>query len=92
MMRGILHNVRANGGQVFSVTMDEQRAAAVVSRLLRPDVMDRYGIPAAQAEQLWDKFLPIGQALGIRFSRKELDGERSEIVLERAVPSPGTAV
>jgi hypothetical protein len=40
MLIGILRNVRANGGTVFEVTMDEARSEATVSRLLRPDVMD----------------------------------------------------
>jgi hypothetical protein len=51
MLTGILRNVRANGGTVFEVGMDEERGEAIVSRLLRPDVMVRYGIPAEQAER-----------------------------------------
>jgi hypothetical protein len=83
MLTNILRNVRANGGTVFEVTMDEARGQAVVSRLLRRDVMERFGIPAAQAERFWDKFIPIGQALGIRFTRTELGDGRNQIVLER---------
>ena len=83
MLIGILRNVRANGGTVFEVMMDEARSEATVSRLLRPDVMDRYGIPAELAERFWDKFIPIGQALGIRFTRKDLGNGRNQIVLER---------
>ena len=83
MLTGILRNVRANGGTVYAVTMDEARGEATVSRLLRPDVMDRYGIPAEQAERFWDKFIPIGQALGIRFTREELGDGRNQIVVER---------
>jgi hypothetical protein len=48
---GILRNLRANGGTVFEVGMDEERGEAIVSRLLRPDVMVRYGIRAEQAER-----------------------------------------
>jgi hypothetical protein len=83
MLTNILRNVRANGGTVFEVTMDEARGQAVVSRLLWSDVMERFGIPAAQAERFWDKFIPIGQALGIRFTRTELGDGRNQIVLER---------
>ena len=83
LLTGILRNLRANGGTVFEATMDEARGEAVVSRLLRPDVMDRYGIPAEQAERFWDKFIPIGQALGIRFTRTELRDGRNRILLER---------
>jgi hypothetical protein len=83
MLIGILRNVRANGGTVFEVMMDEARSEATVSRLLRPDVMDRYGIPAELAERFWDKFIPIGQALGIRFTRTVLGDGRNQIVLER---------
>ena len=83
MMQGILRNVLANGGSVEAVTIGERQAEATVSSLLRLDVMERYGIPAEQAERFWDKFIPIGQALGIRFTRKELDGGRNQIVLER---------
>ena len=83
MLTNILRNVRANGGTVFEVTMDEARGEAIVSRLLRPDVMERFGIPAAQAERFWNKFLPIGQALGIAFTRRARDDDRNQIVLER---------
>jgi hypothetical protein len=83
MLTNILRNLRANGGTVFEVTMSEARGEAIVSRLLRPDVMERFGIPAAQAERFWDKFIPIGQALGIRFTRTELGDDRNQIVLER---------
>jgi hypothetical protein len=83
MLTGILRNVRANGGTVFEVTMTETRGEAIVSRLLRPDVMDRYGIPADQAERFWAKCLPIGQALGMRFTRTPLGDGRNQIVLER---------
>jgi len=55
----------------------------MVSRLLRPDVMDRYGIPAEQAERLWDKFITIGKGLGLRFTRKDLGGGRNRIFVER---------
>ena len=83
MLTHILRNLRANGGTVFAATMDEARGEAIVSPLLRPDVMDRYGIPADLAERFWDKFIPIGQALGIRFTRKDLGDGRNQIVLER---------
>jgi len=83
MLTGILRNVRANGGTVFEATMDEQRGEAVVSRLLRPDVMDRYDIPAEQAERFWDKFITIGKGLGLRFTRKDLGGGRNRIFVER---------
>lgn len=45
--------------------------------------MDRYGIPPELAERFWDKFIPIGQALGIRFTRTVLGDGRNQIVLER---------
>jgi hypothetical protein len=83
MMNGVLHNVLANGGSVVAVTIGEQQAEATVSSLLRLDVMERYGIPAAQAERFWDRFIPIGQALGIRFTRTALGDGRNQIVLER---------
>ena len=83
MLTGILRNIRANSGTVFEATMDEARGEALVSQLLRPDVMDRYGIPADLAERFWDKFIPIGQALGIRFTRTPLGEGRNRIVLER---------
>jgi hypothetical protein len=83
MLTHILRNLQANGGTVFAATMDEARGEATVSQLLRPDVMERYGIPAEQAERFWDKFIPIGQALGIRFTRKDLGDGRNQIVLER---------
>ncbi len=44
--------------------------------------------PQEQAERFWNTFGPIGQALGIRFSRKELDRRRSLIILERIRTSP----
>ena len=83
MLTHILRNLRANGGTVFAATMDEARGEAIVSQLLRPDVMERDGIPAEQAERFWDKFIPIGQALGIRFTRTALDEGKNRIVLER---------
>ncbi len=83
MMNGILRNVLANGGMVEAVTIGEQEAEATVGSLLRLDVMERYGISADQAERFWDKFIPIGQALGIRFTRTPLGDGRNRIVLER---------
>ena len=83
MMNGILRNVLANGGSVEAVTIGERQAEATMSSLLRLDVMERYGISAEQAERFWDKFIPIGQALGIRFTRTVLGDGRNQIVLER---------
>ena len=83
MLTHILRNLRANGGTVFEATMDEARGEAIVSQLLRLDVMDRYGVPADQAARFWDKFIPIGQALGIRFTRTALGNGRNQIMLER---------
>jgi hypothetical protein len=70
MMNGILRNVLANGGSVLNVTIEDRRAEATVTSLLRLDVTERYGIPADLTQRFWDKFVPIAEALGMHFTWK----------------------
>ncbi len=85
VMNGILRNVLANGGSVLQVTMEEQRAEATVTSLLRLDVMDRYGVPVEKASRFWDKFVPIAAALGMRFTWERTAAEQDRIRLEKLV-------
>ena len=68
MMNGILRNVLANGGSVLNVSMGDRQAEATVTSLLRLDVMEAHGIPPELAHRFWDKFIPIAEALGLRFT------------------------
>ena len=69
MMNGILRNVLANGGSVLDVAMGDRQAEATVTNLLRLDVMEVHGIASDVARRFWDKFIPIAEALGLRFTR-----------------------
>ena len=68
MMKGILRNVLANDGSVLDVAMGDRQAEATVTSLLRLDVMEAYGITPDLAHRFWDKFIPIAEALGLRFT------------------------
>lgn len=83
VMNGILLNARANGAAVRDVRITETQAEATVSSLLRPDVMERYGIAPELAGRFWDKFLPIAAAFGLRFTRARTADGQDHIRLER---------
>ena len=83
MMNGILRNVLANGGLVVAATIGEQRAEATVTSLLRLDVMERYGISVDQASRFWNKFIPIAEAFGIRFTWERTAAGQDQIRLEK---------
>lgn len=81
MMNGILRNVLANGGSVLNVTIEDRRAEATVTSLLRLDVTERYGITLDLAQRFWDKFIPIADALGMRFTWKRTGAGHDHIQL-----------
>jgi hypothetical protein len=68
LMEGVLINVRSNGHDVLSVEVDDDRARATVTGLVRYDVMEFFGVPREQADTFWDKFYPLAEALGLRFT------------------------
>jgi hypothetical protein len=83
VMNGILFNARANGAAVCDVSLTETCAEATVSSILRPDVMERYGIAPAVAGRFWDKFVPIAAAFGLRFTRSRTANGQDRIRLEK---------
>jgi hypothetical protein len=83
MMNGILRNVLANGGSVLHVTIGERLAEATVTSLLRLDVTEQYGITPDLAQRFWDKFIPIADALGMRFTWKRTEAGHDHIQLVR---------
>jgi hypothetical protein len=83
VMNGILLNVRANGATVQDVRITDTHAEATVSSLLRPDVMERYGIAPDVAGRFWNKFVPIASAFGLRFTRTRTEGGQEHIRLEK---------
>lgn len=83
VMNGILLNVRANGATVQDVRITEEEAEATVSSLLRPDVMERYGVAPDLAGRFWGKFIPITAAFGMRFSRTRTAAGQDHIRLEK---------
>lgn len=83
VMNGILLNVRANGATVQDVRITAEQAEATVSSLLRPDVMERYGVAPDLAGRFWDKFIPIASAFGMRFTRTRTADGRDHIRLEK---------
>ncbi len=80
-MNGILRSVLANGGSVLNVTIEDRRAEATVTSLLRLDVTERYGITPDLAQRFWDKFIPIADALGMRFTCKRTGAGHDHIQL-----------
>jgi hypothetical protein len=75
LMEGVLLNVRSNGHEVLSVEREDGRVRARVTGLVRADVMEFFGVPAEQSDRFWDKFVPLAEALGLRFSwRRAGDG------------------
>jgi len=83
VMNGILLNARANGAAIRDVSISATQAEATVSSLLRPDVMERYGIAPEVAGRFWDKFLPIAAAFGLRFTRTRTADGQDHIRLEK---------
>ncbi len=83
VMNGILLNVLSNGATVREVHITDTHAEATVSSLLRPDVMERYGIAPEVAGKFWDKFLPIATAFGMRFTRTRTAEGHDHIRLEK---------
>ncbi len=81
MMNGILRNVLANGGSVLHVAIGDQNAEATVTSLLRLDVTERYGLAPELAQCFWDKFIPIAEALGMRFTWKRTPVGHDQIQL-----------
>lgn len=75
LMEGVLINVRSNGHDVLSVERGDGRVRARVTGLVRADVMEFFGVPPEQSERFWDKFVPLAEALGMRFAwRRAGDG------------------
>ncbi len=83
VMNGILRNVLANGGLIVAAHIGERQAEATVTSLLRLDVMERYGIRVDQASLFWNKFIPIAEALGIRFTWERTPSGQDRIHLEK---------
>ena len=81
MMNGILRNVLANGGSVLNVLIEDRQAEATVTGLLRLDVTEHYGITPELAQLFWDKFIPIAEALGMRFTWKRTPAGHDHIQL-----------
>lgn len=81
VMNGILRNVLANGGSVLHVTIEDRQAEATVTSLLRLDVMERNGVAPDLAQRFWDKFIPIAEALGMRFTWKRTPAGHDHIQL-----------
>lgn len=68
LMEGILLNVRSNGHDVLAAELDGPRARATVTGIVHYDAMDFFGVPRERADVFWDKFGPLAEALGLRFS------------------------
>jgi hypothetical protein len=73
MMNGVLVNVLANGGQVLEADIADAEASATVTTLLDHCVMEDYGVAPETADRFWDKFIPLGDALGMRFTWERTD-------------------
>jgi hypothetical protein len=82
VMNGILRNVLANGASVLEAEIGTTEAHATVTSLLRLDLMEPYGVGPEEAGRFWNKFIPIAEALGMRFSwKRDPDGrDRIELV------------
>lgn len=68
LMRGILLNVLANGGEVLESHYGDREATATVTYLLNHDLMQDWGSPPEVTERFWDKFIAIAEALGMHFA------------------------
>lgn len=66
----VLLNVVASGGKVLEAASHDGAASATVPKILRSDVGERFGIARAVLNSFWDKFIPIGERLGLRFARE----------------------
>lgn len=66
-MNGILLNVLAGGGTVHAIYIDETEAHATVSGVVNPRVLEYYSVPADLAARFWNKYIPIAEALHMRF-------------------------
>jgi hypothetical protein len=83
VMNGILMNARANGATIQDVRITATKAEATVSNLLRPDVMERYGVAPDLANRFWDKFIPVADAFGMRFRSTLTPAGHARICLEK---------
>ncbi len=75
MMNSILLNVLSNGEKILEVKISDTMATAVVSGLLRSDLIANYSCPAEAADSFWNKFCYIAEDANAKFSwRKSEDG------------------
>lgn len=88
-MNGILLNVRSNGGQVLDIYIDNTHANATVTELLDMDVVRYYSIAPNIADSFWNKYLPIADALGMRFTWERTENQTYII---KIVKDPGSLI
>ena len=88
-MNGILLNVRSNGGRVLDIYIDNTHANATVTELLDMNVVQYYSVAPNIADCFWNKYVPIAEALGMRFTWERTEN-RTYVI--KIVKDPGTLI
>ena len=71
LMNGILLNVLANGGGVRSIANTDIEITTIVSQLIEREILETLDLEHDDTNQLWNKFIPIANALDMDFTWTE---------------------